>query len=40
VFSGVTINLALAEYGQSFAYWQYMGGCDARDLSAQGSTEP
>jgi len=30
VFSGVNINMALLEYGQAFAYRQYLGGCDAK----------
>ena len=30
VLSGVTINLALVEDGQAFAYRQYLNGCDAQ----------
>jgi len=31
VFSGLSINLALVEDGQAFAYRQYLGGCDAKE---------
>jgi endonuclease YncB( thermonuclease family) len=31
VFSGVSINLAMVEDGQAFAYRQYLGGCDAKE---------
>ncbi len=34
VFSGVNINLAMAEDGQAFAYRQYLGGCNAREYLA------
>ena len=30
VFSDININLAMVEDGQSFAYRQYLGGCDAK----------
>ncbi len=31
VFNGITINLALVEDGQAFAYRQYLGDCNARE---------
>jgi endonuclease YncB( thermonuclease family) len=31
VFSGVSINLAMVEDGQAFAYRQYLGGCGAKE---------
>jgi endonuclease YncB( thermonuclease family) len=32
VFSGVNINLAMVEDGQAFAYRQYLGDCDAKEV--------